>query len=406
MKNCVTYLTQDHPGIGGKIKVQPEDFIVEEIPLYSPSGEGTHTYFAVRKRDLTTMEAIRRIARTLDVPSQSIGYAGLKDAKAITTQTMSIEHIPPEHLLNLESSNIEILWAERHRNKLRVGHLKGNRFEITIRDVRTGALSIAQQALAHLKAKGIPNRFGDQRFGIKGDSHLVGKAFLRQDWETALDFFLGRPDDKETAQLRQARTAYDAGELQRSYDYFPSGTHANERRVLKALMQQPADLERACLAIPKRLRKLFLSAYQARLFNRVLEARLPNLDQLYVGDLAMKHSNGAVFTVEDTHAEQPRADAFEISPSGPIYGYKMSLPRDKAGKVEAQVLETEGLGLDAFRIPSRVKLEGARRALRVPIESPHVETVDVGLRVSFALPPGAYATVVLEELMKGRTWSI
>ena len=394
------YLTEGLPSIGGKIKVQPEDFIVEEIPLYAPSGEGDHTYFAVRKQNLTTMEAIHRIERALKARPQSVGYAGLKDAKAITTQTMSIEHIPPDRLLDLNLPNIEILWTKQHRNKLRIGHLKGNRFQIVIQDACPGALCIARQVLERLRTKGVPNRFGDQRFGIKGDSHLIGKAFLQQDWQTALGLYLGSPTDQETEQLRGARVAYDAGEAQRSYDLFPPNTHAYERRVLKMLMQRPADMAGACLAIPQRLRKLFLSAYQGYLFNRILEDRLPNLNQLYVGDLALKRSNGAAFTVEDAPAEQPRADAFEISPSGPLYGYKMSLPCGKVREVEERVLSAEGLRLESFRIPPLVKMEGARRALCVPIESPRVEAVASGLQVSFALPRGSYATVVLDELLK------
>ncbi len=114
----------------------------------------------------------------------------------------------------------------------------------------------------------------------------------------------------------------------------------------------------------------------------------------------MKHGNGAVFTVVDPLAEQPRADAFELSPSGPLYGYKMSCPSGKAAEIESKILSAEHLELCAFRIPSRSRLKGARRALRAPIESPHAEAIDGGLRVSFILPPGAYATVVLDELLK------
>ena len=394
------YLTGHLPGIDGKIKTELEDFIVEEIPLYEPSGEGEHTYFAVRKRNLTTMEAIRRISHALKVSDRSIGYAGLKDAKAITTQAMSIERTPPDRLLNLELPNIDILWAKRHRNKLRIGHLKGNRFHILIRDVRPNALHIAREVFEHMKEKGVPNRFGEQRFGTKGDSHLIGKAFLRQDWEEILDLFLGRPADQETEQLRHARIAYEAGHPQKSYDLFPPGTHLNERRVLKTLIRHPGDSERACFVIPARLRRLFVSAYQAYLFNRALEARLPNIDRLYVGDLAMKHINGAVFIVADAAVEQPRADAFEISPSGPIYGYKMILPQGEIRNVEEQILSSEKLVLDAFRSQSQIKFKGARRALRSPIDVQRLEKVDEGLWVSFVLPPGGYATVVLDELLK------
>jgi tRNA pseudouridine13 synthase len=385
----------------GKIKVEPEDFIVEEIPRYEPSGEGTHTYIAVRKRNLSTLEAIRRIARTVGVSPREVGYAGLKDARALTTQMLSIEGISPERLLDLNLPNIEILSAKRHRNKLRAGHLKGNRFEIVIRDVPPDAFPDMQQTFERLKAKGVPNRFGEQRFGAKGDSHQLGRALLLRDWQGALDYFLGHASLQESEQIRNARDAYDAGDFLTSHNFFPPKSHADERYVLKALMADSANIERACMKIPARLRKLFLSAYQAHLFNRVLEARLPDIDRLYAGDLAYKHINGAVFLVEDPQAEQPRADVFEISPSGPIYGYKMTCPEGQALALETSILAAEGLTLESFRTRLGVKLTGARRALRMPLEGGVLERVDVGVRVGFFLPPGGYATVVVEELLRG-----
>jgi tRNA pseudouridine13 synthase len=113
----------------------------------------------------------------------------------------------------------------------------------------------------------------------------------------------------------------------------------------------------------------------------------------------MKHINGAVFIVEDACVEQPRADAFEVSPSGPIYGYKMKLPQGEAGKLEEEILAEEVLTLESFRTPY-AKLKGTRRALRMPLEAHRIEIVDVGLQVVFSLPPGGYATVVLDELLK------
>ena len=397
--------TQDVLPIDRGIKVTPEDFIVEEIPLYEPSGKGNHTYIAVRKRNVTTLDAIRRIAREVGISSRLIGYAGLKDARAVTTQMLSIEGIPPERLLELDLPGIEVLWAKRHRNKLRVGHLKGNRFELIVRDVSFDAFSEIQHTFEQFKEKGVPNRFGKQRFGVKGDSHWIGKALLQGDWQKVLDYFLGHSSHRESERIRNARAAFDTGELQTSYDLFPPHTHADERHVLNRLMQLQrkqrvrVSSERACMAIPKRLRGLFLSAYQAYLFNRVLESRSPNIDRLYKGDLAMKHINGAVFIVEDACVEQPRADAFEISPSGPIYGYKMKLPQGEAGKLEEEILAEEGLTLESFRTPY-AKLKGTRRSLRMLIEAHRIEIVDVGLRVAFSLPPGGYATVVLDELLK------
>ena len=347
------------------IKTEPEDFIVEELPLYEPSGVGTHTFFAIRKRDLGTLEAINRIARELHVNARHIGYAGLKDKRAVTTQALSVEGIAPEKVLALELPAIEVLWAKPHPHKLRVGHLRGNRFEITVREVAPDALKTTRSTMERLEKEGVPNRFGTQRFGHHNDSHLIGKALVQDEWETAVRYLVTAEGDIA-------------------------------RRVHREMARNSA--EKAVASIPNRLRKLFLSAYQAHLFNLVLEQRLPKLGHLIDGDIAIKHSNGAPFLVENAAVEQPRADAFEISPSGPIFGYKMRKPMDTVQALEAAVLATQGVTPEAFRKVAGIRLPGTRRPLRMPVEGHQVAAVDLGLRLTFTLPPGGYATVVLEEL--------
>ena len=229
---------------------------------------------------LSTMEAINRIARELQVHTRNIGYAGLKDKNAVTTQVLSVEGVTPERVLGIEQPAIEVLWAERHAHKLRVGHLRGNRFELTLRDIPHDTLTQIKTATDRLVTEGVSNRFGAQRFGNKNDSHLIGKALVKADWET-LKCYISANDDG----------------LQQKFDQKPAETMVH--------------------AMPHRLRRLYLSAYQAHLFNRVLEKRMPHLGKLINGDIAVKHSNGAPFLVENATIEQPRADAFEISPSGP-----------------------------------------------------------------------------------------
>lgn len=343
---------------------EPEDFIVEELPLYEPSRTGTHTYFAIRKRNLSTIEAINRIARELQTHTRDIGYAGLKDKNAVTTQVLSVEGVTPERVLRIEQPAIEVLWAERHTHKLRVGHLRGNRFKLTLRDTSHETLTQIKTVMDRLVTEGVPNRFGVQRFGNKNDSHLIGKALVKSDWEAVKCYILandGVPEQKF------------------------------ERKPVETVVN----------AIPHRLRRLYLSAYQAHLFNRVLEARMPHLGTLLEGDIAVKHSNGAPFLVEQTTIEQPRADAFEISPSGPIFGYKMRMPSGDVRDLEISVLADEGVRLEEFRKVAGIRLSGTRRPLRMPIQLHEVSTVgnNFGVRLGFTLPAGGYATVVLEELL-------
>lgn len=353
------------------IKIEPEDFIVEELPLYEPSGVGTHTFFRIRKRNLSTLEAINRIARALQVNTRHFGYAGLKDKRAVTMQVLSVEGVPPEQVLEMVVPAIEVLWAKPHAHKLRIGHLRGNRFEITMRDVSSTALPIIEEIMARLVTEGTPNRFGVQRFGNNSDSHLIGKALVKADWETAVRYLLM---DEETR--------------------FSKLGQQMQREVAKG------SLERVIACIPHRLRKLFLSAYQAYLFNCILERRLPDLGRLLAGDVAVKHSNGAPFLVENRMLEQPRADAFEISPSGPIFGYKMQRPAGAVQVSEAELLVTEGVKPETFRKVAGIRLPGARRPLRMPLELHQVASVEVGVQLNFTLPAGGYATVVLDELIR------
>ena len=351
------------------MKFEPEDFIVEEVPLYEPSRSGTHTFFAIQKRSLTTYEAIHRIARELHVYHRSIGYAGLKDKHAITTQVLSVEKIPPEQILKLNIPQIQILWAERHSHKLRVGHLKANRFEITLRNTSPQTLSDVEKKMAQLTTEGIPNRYGEQRFGNKQNTHLIGKALLNKDWEKALGYVL----DTETAQYTELA------------------------KRIKG-MKEHESLEKVVACMPHRKRRLYLSAYQAYLFNCILAKRLPNLGKLLDGDIAIKHRNKAPFLVENAEIEQPRADTFEISPSGPIFGYKMRQPTGTVLEMEQELLSAEGVKPESFRKVAGVQLSGTRRPLRIQMDVHQVHAVDNGVRLSFTLPAGSYATVVLEEL--------
>ena len=199
------YLTADLPGIGGHIKGRPEDFRVEEIPRYRPGGVGEHTYFEIEKVGLSTFEAVRRVARALGVRPRDVGYAGLKDAQAITRQTLSVHGAPPGQVLALNLPRIEVLWAERHTNKLRVGHLRGNRFAIRVRGVGREALEPCRAVLGVLARRGVPNYFGEQRFGMRGNSHLLGRAIVRRDWAGLMDSLLGQPHPDESAEAQAAR---------------------------------------------------------------------------------------------------------------------------------------------------------------------------------------------------------
>jgi tRNA pseudouridine13 synthase len=390
-------LTEQHPGTGGQIKAAPEDFVVEEIPLYEPSGEGQHVYVRIEKRGLSTYQAIKAIARRLGVPAGAIGYAGLKDARAVTRQTLSIDGIEPEQAAALQVPGVQVLEARRHRNKLKIGHLAGNRFRICVRGPDEGARPAAHAVLGELQARGVPNYFGGQRFGVRGNTHRLGLALLRGDAEAFLGEYLGRPEPAERPEVQAARAAADAGDYAAALAGWPASLR-EERFVLSAVVRRGGDPRQAFRALDKRLARLFVSAYQSYLFNRLLAERIPHIDRLEAGDVAFIHASGAAFLVQDPSAEQPRAERFEISPSGPLFGPKTLLAQGRPGEREQAVLRESGLSLEEFRVPG-VKLRGARRPYRIPLTEVEVGW-DQGLLLGFRLPPGGYATEVLREVMK------
>lgn len=392
------YLTAALPGTGGLIRQQPADFLVEEIPLYTPSGSGDHLYLEIEKQGLTTFDAVKLLATALKRNETDIGYAGLKDARAISRQVLSVPLCTPAEVEHLNLPGLRILSARRHGNKLRIGHLAGNRFQIRIHRPEPDALERARPILAALEDLGVPNRFGDQRYGVLGNSARIGRALLRGDFQRAADEIVGDPDRIEHPGWQAAATAYRNGDLAAAIAAFPR--HCQDERRLVASLQAGRNPRRAVLALPRRLLRLYLSAYQSSLFDRLIAMRLATLERLWSGDLACKHSNGACFSVVDPAIEQPRADRLEISATAPLYGYKVPLASGQAGLLETSLLDKEGLTLQSFRLSGGLALPGERRPIRVPITAIGLQQDGEDLLVSFSLPKGSFATAVLAEIMK------
>lgn len=392
------YLSSHFPGIGGRIKQDPADFIVEEIPLYPPCGAGEHLYLEIEKQGMTTLELLRRLARAFELRERDLGYAGLKDARARTRQWVSLPGVRLEQHGAFQAPGVRVLRAEYHRNKLRLGHLAGNRFRIRVREVDESAVDTARDVLHVLEQVGVPNFFGAQRYGVLRNSHLIGRALLAGDFAEAARQIIGDPDLIREPRWQQAARCFRDGDPAGTLANLP-GSHADERRLVAAL-QAGRDARAAVLAFPRRKLRLFLSACQSWLFDRLVAMRLASLDLLWPGDLAYLHGKGACFLVEDPAAEQPRAERFEISPSGPLYGAKVRLAGGQAGLLEQSLLDAAGLSLESFRLPDGLSMEGERRPLRVPLGQPAAAYVDGALQLEFSLPRGSYATSVLRELMK------
>lgn len=415
-----TYLTSGVPGIGGEIKQRDEEFLVEEIPAYPPSGEGEHLALWVEKRGLSTTGMTRVLARHFGVPPRAVGVAGMKDKRAITRQMVTV-HTPgktPEDFPPLEHDSISIHWVDLHKNKLKRGHLKGNRFIVRVRGVQPTAVLHARRVLDHLERTGVPNRFGPQRFGYLERNHLIGRALLTRDHRRVCELLLS-PDEVLTGDAARVRGLFVQGAYAEAAEIRCAGG-ATEQRVLERLAAGDPP-ERAVRAIRPSEASYYVTAFQSAIFNNVLEQRLGarQLDTLIPGDLAFRHDNGAVFPIEEGSGTSSPDDPdirsrlawLEISPSGPMWGPEMTRAGGQTGEIEDRALHESGAGVEdiaGFVRRTRADVQGARRPLRVPITVVDVEGgVDEHggyVKCAFELPRGSFATVAMEEVMKsGKT---
>ncbi len=407
------YLTADIPGTGGVLKQRDDDFIVEELPAYHPSGEGEHLYLWVQKRHMSTMHVARLLADHFKVRRDAVGIAGLKDKVAITTQMFSV-HLPKKDATfgAFEHENIQILWTDRHANKLRRGHLIGNRFIIRIRNTTAAKVVYAKKALTALARLGVPNRIGTQRFGMLANNHIVGRALLLKDFQGAIDALLG-PSPSSPENQHEARRLFAEGKFDEALAAFPHGCHT-ERRLL-SLLARGAPADQAVRAIERLDFGFYITAFQSAVFNTLLDARIESgrLASLEDGDLAFKHDSGAVFPVaadmpaDDRAALAARLQSLEISPSGPMWGKDMTRAAGPIADAERAALESTGVTEATFNAMSRRDLEtmvGQRRPMRVPLTFPDVEAGvdDRGdyIKCVFELPRGSFATTAMQEIMK------
>jgi tRNA pseudouridine13 synthase len=401
MDEPLPFLTSDLPGTGGEFGRTEDDFLVEEIPLYALDGAGDHVWFRIEKRGIPTDEAVRRLARALGRPARDFGCAGRKDARAVTRQWLSLEHADPARLEGLVLGTVRVLEVARHRNKLKKGHLAGNRFTIVLRGVRPEARERAQAVLRTLSERGMPNFFGPQRFGALGQNHLVGAAALAGNFDTAIKRILGGPadPDREDASIALARRFFDEGDIDAAHRSWP-GSRRTELTLLNCL-RQGADPAQAWRRLPRQDTLFMLNSLQSALFNQCLARRVREIDRLWDGDLAFLHGRGAVFAVPNASAEQQRCRAFEISPSGPMFGHKMIAPDGLQAKIEADVLAASGISPADFAGPEGMRILGERRPLRVPLNDASVDSAGEGaIAVLFSLPAGSYATVAVREITK------
>ena len=418
--DSLSYLTPDLPGVGGVLKARNEDFLVEEQPLYEPCGEGEHVYLFIEKNALTTTDAVHRIARAFHMHRRNIGYAGLKDKHAVTRQHLSLwlpgvdEATVAEGVqrVNTQQEKVKILWHERHTNKLKRGHHGGNRFVLRLRDVEPTHVVRAKAVMDVMEKRGVPNYIGDQRFGYRQNSHRTGKALLLGDFETVIEEMLAADAPSESEYVKQGREHVRAGEYGKALEVWPK-TLRYDRQLLDALRQGKSPRD-AVKTIDGNQRAFLVSAWQSAVFNEVLDERVKTgtFDKLLPGDLAWKHDSRATFEVDDSTFEEDNAPGGRVeqgllSPSGPLWGPQMPQAIGEPARLEREALANAGVTeeqLAGTGDDSRAVAEGKRRPLRILLKDPDVsggaDEYGPYIKTSFELPRGAYATMVLREVMK------
>jgi tRNA pseudouridine13 synthase len=402
--SILPHLTAEIPAIAASFRRRLEDFQVDELPAYDPCGSGNHVYAWIEKAGITTRQAILDVATALGIPPSTVGAAGRKDARGITRQMVSVEGVEPARIEALDLPRIRVLDVARHRSKLRPGSLRGNRFTIRLRDVEPGRLGDVRGVLQMLAARGVPNYFGAQRFGMRGDTGEIGRSLLAGDFTAAVSRIVGAPEAGDPAPVWRARALAAAGQYDQAAKAWPSG-FADCARLCRALERMRGDAQRAIFSLDRSVLGFYVSAYQAWLFNRVLAERIAGLDRLLPGDIVFAHPAGICSLLADPAADQARAVRFEISPTGPIVGFAMPTPQGEAGAIERAVLAEAGSVVNDLPRSGPLRCVGGRRPFRCPLEDLGIESgadeAGAYLELRFTLPAGSYATAVLREIYKG-----
>ena len=339
----------------------PRDFVVQEIPLYEASGEGEHLMICVRKKGLSTNELLKILSSELSIPIKEIGYAGLKDKNALTTQYLSLPKRAQSSLLkvaeNLQEKNIKILSLASHNNKIRIGHLKGNKFFIRLKKIAKSDTAKIFQVLEKIKTYGMPNYFGYQRFGKFGDNYLEGKTLVEKKKkirDKKLSTFLISSYQSHLFNLWLAQRIKLSKVIE----------NVKSKELQKALkLQSLPDLKQV-------IKK------QAHPF------------KLLEGDLMHHYPYGKLFELESLEKEAQRFINKDIAPCGVLSGRKITLPSLDALSYQEEFLD-----------PAISEI-GSHRFAWVYVEDLEYRYIEeeAHLELKFYLPKGSYATVLLETL--------
>lgn len=397
-----------------RTRVEFEDFEVEELTGFEPEGQGDHLFLWIEKRGFGTNELIARLASRLSARTVDFGYAGRKDARAVTRQWISVDTktsgVTEARISALDMPGVKVLRIDRHPRKLRRSQHRGNRFCLRLRELASADLPLIEERLAAASQHGMPNPFGRQRYGYRGLSHELGRLLLAIDHEGYIRELVSPAQAPDTPEVKQLRDAIASGDrsAQQALGALRGRLPRDLGVLAKQLARRPSDWKSALRSLPRSLLGIHLSALQSRVFDHVLAHRSGGLGRVQRGDVLFLHEKGAAFLVPVTATDaelaelQTRADAFELSPSGPLPGRKLLAAAGEPGRLEAQAFSSLGVAPESFRgLGLGLDQRGARRPLRVPVADLTSVREGDDLVIRFSLPRGSYATTLLEVLSFG-----
>jgi tRNA pseudouridine13 synthase len=411
------FLSEGTPGIGGKLRESPEDFVVDEVSVLPPeAASGRYVIAKVWHRNWEANRLVRRLAGNLRVGRGRIGFAGTKDGRSVATQLMSF-NAPFEAVTALEIPDVRILDAYRANRMISIGDLVGNRFTIRVADPDSGegVRSVCEEVRSALDGVGgFPNYFGVQRFGsIRPVTHMIGHDLVRGDPEGAVMRYIANPmgDGSEGDDVR--RTLEDTRDFERAMREFPQ-KYTFERTMISHLVERPDDFIGALRRLPRNLLMMFVHAYQSYMFNRMLSERMRRgvpIERPVVGDFVLpldKTGNpdqDRPIEVTDDNLEKVTKHALDRKAfvSGLLYGTDSAYSGGVMGEIERWAVESEELSRPDFQIVGlrEASSKGSRRALLAPTKDLRIEFGEDGAVVfGFELNKGCYATCLLREFMK------
>lgn len=401
------YYASVAPGIGGRLRSSPADFVVEELPLPISDPDGPYLICRLTKTNWELQRAVKEIAKQLGISHRRIAWAGTKDKNAVTTQFISIYDVLPEAVGQVHLGDISLEAVGRSQHSLALGSLAGNRFDIVIRNCIAEDLSARVQAATAVASAGIPNYYGLQRFGVvRPVTHLVGERILKGDYEGAVVTYIGRAFPRESEEVERARTRFaETRDARAALADLPIQM-TYERAMANHLVANPGDYASALRVLPPKLLSLLVSAFQSYLFNCALSSRIDagmSLSEPEIGDRLL-FSNGREDIVSARNRQaallQVRRGrcriALFIPGSEPVASHG---PMDG---IMQELMQESGIDAGDFERASRfveTKFAGTLRAISLSTDV-EADVSGADVRLKFTLPPGHYATTVCREYMK------